>query len=541
MQNSLAELVNPCLNCRQRNVRCDGAEPVCNVCIRSGLLCQGYRDDVPSRGFSVSPVSPLISPFSGPGFTTGPPPMIQRVLSTIISNPVWLTSDPPGSASFFNSQTFDKSDPTPTKEDEEILALARRHFAIVPSTRPSVGTLQCFPTQKFWSNLTLDPGIVSNTLPFIISQYVRLLNLIAFRSPPSYLQDGLKMRAKTSNIIHSSMFLGANIIQALLDNFDRTDWDAFTRRIDRLRYQIDANPSQNSGLSEMENRLTGMIDLASLKFITADNASGYSLMKHAAPVFQQVARFYPVIWTRLGAISLPRAINLPNPEIGHFVWMDTIAAFIFGTRPLVHYDTTSESIKLGNRQFEWIYGCPEEFVVLLGRINAGRSSFGFKQSGSPANAWLNLETEIKDWIPFVDQSSESCISIVRLAVHECWRHVSFIYLYMGICGVNSADPRIDRSVRQIVQLLSTVKHRDSIDRHLFVPCLIAGIAARLEKQRSLVRKRIASFSAVKIWVLQGADFKSVLDHLWHGAAKGGRPVVWNDYVISRRAVLPIDE
>ncbi|KAG9075196.1 hypothetical protein FRC06_010226 [Ceratobasidium sp. 370] len=337
------------------------------------------------------------------------------------------------------------------------------------------------------------------------------------------------------------MLLGAKIIQALLDNFDRTDWNAFTRRIDQLHYQIDANPSQNLDFLEMVNRLSGIMDLASLKFITANSASGYSLIKHAAPVFRHVARSYPIIWTSLGTISLPHAINLPHPEIGRFVWMDTIASLIFGTRPLLRYGTTPERVRLGNRHLEWVYGCPEEFVVLLGRINAGRSSLGLEQSSPSSNAWPSLEAEIKEWVPLVDRSAESCTSVARLAVHECWRHILFIYFYMGICRANSADPRVDRSVRQIVQLLSTVKDRDSIGRHLFVPCLIAGIAARKERQRASVRMRIASFSATRIWVLQGADFKSVLDHLWHGAAKDGRAVIWDDYVVSRRAVLPIDE
>jgi hypothetical protein len=60
-------------------------------------------------------------------------------------------------------------------------------------------------------------------------------------------------------------------------------------------------------------------------------------------------------------------------------------------------------------------------------------------------------------------------------------------------------------------------------------------------QRALIRKRVASLSATRMWVLRGADFTSVLDHLWHGAAKNGRPATWDDYVASRRAVLPVDE
>ncbi|KAG8740718.1 hypothetical protein FRC12_015906 [Ceratobasidium sp. 428] len=348
------------------------------------------------------------------------------------------------------------------------------------------------------------------------------------------------MRVKASNIVHSSMFLGAKIIQALLDNFDRADWRGFTRRIDQLYRQIDLSPNSNSSILDLESRLTGVMDLAGFKFITADTPSGYLLMKHAAPLFHRVACCYPTIWTNSGSISLPRVINLPNPEIFRFVWMDTISALIFGTNPLLLYDSHLERVRFSQRQLEWMYGCPEEFVVLLGQLNAGRS-YRVGHNVFPSNSWSSLEVEIRGWVSPIEQSLESCTSVARLAVHECWRHTLLIYLYMGVYGVNSVDPRVDLSVRQVIQLLSTVKNEASIDRHLFVPCLVAGICARKEMQRALVRRRVASLSATKIWVIQGADFTLVLDYLWHGAAKNGRPVTWNDYVASRRAVLPIDE
>ncbi|KAG8682831.1 hypothetical protein FRC09_016501, partial [Ceratobasidium sp. 395] len=68
-----------------------------------------------------------------------------------------------------------------------------------------------------------------------------------------------------------------------------------------------------------------------------------------------------------------------------------------------------------------------------------------------------------------------------------------------------------------------------------------GVSTQSEKHRGLVRKSLAGLSAVKIWILQGTEALSVLDHLWHGPGKGGSPVSWEDYVASRRAVLSVDE
>lgn len=131
--------------------------------------------------------------------------------------------------------------------------------------------------------------------------------------------------------------------------------------------------------------------------------------------------------------------------------------------------------------------------------------------------------------------------MARLAVHESWRHALLIYLYMGVCGVNSADPRVESSVTQIVQLINVVKHKDSFDRHLFVPCLLAGACARQESQRSVIERQLSSLRASRMWVLRSADFTSVLEHLWHGVGKDGRATTWDDYVTSRRAVLPVGE
>ncbi|QRW11226.1 Fungal specific transcription factor domain [Ceratobasidium sp. AG-Ba] len=333
------------------------------------------------------------------------------------------------------------------------------------------------------------------------------------------------------------MFLGAKVFQALLDNFDQTDWRIFTSRIDQLHHQIQRGFNRELDRSEIEDRLAVVMDLGSFKFITSDSPSGYALTKHAAPLFWRAASCYPSIWTLSGSISLPDAISLPSPELSRFVWTDNLAALVFGTEPFFRYDANSRSTQRRNGQLEWVYGCPEEFMVLLGQITALRS-----WSGVPSpDRWSILASEIRSWTPSVDQSTGSCAAIARLTVHECWRHALLIYLYLAVYRTNSADSRVVSSVRQIIQLLGTVKIEDYIDRHLFVPCLIAGISSRKEVDRALVRERVAALSATKIWVLQGADFTSVLDHLWHGSARDGRPVGWEDYVRSRRRVLPVDE
>jgi hypothetical protein len=65
-----------------------------------------------------------------------------------------------------------------------------------------------------------------------------------------------------------------------------------------------------------------------------------------------------------------------------------------------------------------------------------------------------------------------------------------------------------------------------------------GACTPLETQRALVRDRLTSFDD-DMWLFRGPDYVPILDHLWHGAAANGRPVKWDDYIHSRRAVLPV--
>lgn len=68
----------------------------------------------------------------------------------------------------------------------------------------------------------------------------------------------------------------------------------------------------------------------------------------------------------------------------------------------------------------------------------------------------------------------------------------------------------------------------------------AGAAARKEKHRAVIRRKVQASRSVSACILRGADFVSVLDHLWLGVGAGGVPTTWDDYVSSRCATLPVE-
>ncbi|KAH7322343.1 fungal-specific transcription factor domain-containing protein [Rhizoctonia solani] len=492
-----------CKNCIDRGTICDGVEPICNTCIRDGLFCLGIELSFRVLSPTSRSLEPLDSVNSLNGTLNGITSSLRGTISAIISTPSWGSLTHPGANS--NNSSRDSS----------------------PSTA-------CLSTPR---TLTLDPRVESNTFPFVLSQYIRFIDKIAFRVPPPYVRDGIGLRLRSSTITFSAMSLGARIIQALIDNFDDTNWSTYANLVDRLYTHICAATNGMNGHSYIEGRLAGTIDLAGFKFITSDNAAGYELTRKATPTLLRLAYYYPEIWTEKGMIS-PSQVMLHNKyEIFHFIWVDNIAAMVLGTPTFLPYDTT-EAAHRSQLRMEWIWGCPEEFIIQCARMNMIRS---LERGRRNWGHWKNIETEIIEWEPIVEMSNDSRDAVARLAVHESWRHAMLIYLYMAVCGVNSADSRVDLSLNQIVKLVGTVKHTDSFDRHLFVPCLIAGACARRESQRALVEEKLSSLRATKMWFLRSADFTSVLEHLWHSTAKDGRATTWDDYVRSRRVILPVAE
>ncbi|KAG8706460.1 hypothetical protein FRC11_008212, partial [Ceratobasidium sp. 423] len=166
--------------------------------------------------------------------------------------------------------------------------------------------------------------------------------------------------------------------------------------------------------------------LAGFKFVTSDNAAGYELIQKATPTLLRLAYYYPEIWTKQGMISPSQVMAHTKFEIFNFIWVDNIAAMVLGTRTFLPYDTTAQA-HCSRLQVEWIWGCPEEFIIQCARINMTRSS---ERQHNGWDQWKDIEAEILGWQSAAEKSNDSRDAIARLAVQECWRHSMLIYLYM---------------------------------------------------------------------------------------------------------------
>ncbi|CAE7146367.1 unnamed protein product, partial [Rhizoctonia solani] len=97
---------------------------------------------------------------------------------------------------------------------------------------------------------------------------------------------------------------------------------------------------------------------------------------------------------------------------------------------------------------------------------------------------------LEEWNPRLEYGDRPELVMGRLAVQECWRHAVLIYFYMGMCGADSADPRVEASVRQVSQLSATIETDHPLETHIAIPCIVAAAAARKEKHRAILRKKL---------------------------------------------------
>ncbi|CAE6472868.1 unnamed protein product [Rhizoctonia solani] len=511
-----------CLTCRQRKKKCDEKKPECERCVVGGFDCLGYSHlgeasvSAPKRRSNEATQSAGIS---SPALTQ----------DELISN----ASPALGSSSYSGDQM--SWSPTPINMFSNSSMVDDVGFW--EQDQPNaVAPASIYEPKSIPSNPQLDPFDLDNMKNLILIQYTRLAHQIAFRPFPYPMELGLNnYLIRGSHLIYKTLYLGARISQAL---FDDTNWQGYISWIDTFHSRILGTQSAlvESNVSHLADRLAANCNLAVYAFMILNSSVGYTIFRKGAPIFLQLAAKFPELWKGDSAISLSRVLHAQRHELGKFALMDTVSALAFGIAPLIHYDTTpqEEDHNPGRYQFlEPVYACPIIVLMALARVNAYRASRLMDRGATNSEGLEECEAAVRNWKPRVDYNDQPSQLISRLAVQEAWRQAALIYLYMGMCEASSSDERVEPLVRQVAQLASTVEAGGPFETHLFVPSLIAGVAARKEKYRAILRKKIQASQKAYACLLRGADFSFVLDHLWHGLAKGGSPVTWDDYVNSR--------
>ncbi|KAG9124374.1 hypothetical protein FRC07_011843 [Ceratobasidium sp. 392] len=345
-----------------------------------------------------------------------------------------------------------------------------------------------------------------------------------------------------SHTTRSIIFIGYKVLQSLVDGTGAENLSFYVGWLNQLDQQLRSTSELQLSSMESQNRLSGMLELAFLKFNLSRSTSVYRLLLDSTPVFLQLA-LAETAWQpappKSTSVSLAHLFTSGCYELAHFALLDSLCSMLYALPQAVDYDTTVQPFGTDIHIVEWVYGCPVELQMVLADINA---RFNRSRAGKDFD-WQRMEQRLKSWKPAMSTSEEdqSWRAVARLAVQESWRHTLLIYLYMALCEITSDDARVQASVRQVFQLTSTVKPTEapSINIHLFAQYLVAGACARSETQRAVARERLGGGFDEGLMILRSSDFVPVLDHLWHGAAANGQPIRWSDYARSRQATLPI--
>ncbi|CAE7071844.1 unnamed protein product, partial [Rhizoctonia solani] len=392
--------------------------------------------------------------------------------------------------------------------------------------------------------ISVDAIMRESYVMFIVEEYLCHRVNLFFRPPPISMRGLLMAQMKRSRIMEF-MFLGAKIFQAFSGKSEDVAMRLCSHWVTWYASHVispDNPPNCYPSTQEVEDRLNELLELFTAQLIVQGTTAGYTTLRLALSSFLHLVSDDPDLWIEQGrsgmlCISLPAVLTSNRIETRRFVYHDVVYSLILGLPTIAEYDSAGFPIAPGATiPIQWIrgiHGIPVEMFVNIVEVSnwrAGRKDVDWAALEMRALAWKWRQVEI--------ESKESAEMIYRVAIQEAWRHATLIYIYMGMCEATSGDPRVQASVHQIVKLMGVIGDTH-LDVHFSVPALVAGIAARSERQRATILRTIKTFNGVRLWILRGRDFARVLKHLWNGPAARGTAIRWDEYVEARCKVLPM--
>ncbi|KAG8736274.1 hypothetical protein FRC10_009491, partial [Ceratobasidium sp. 414] len=343
-------------------------------------------------------------------------------------------------------------------------------------------------------------------------------------------RDFLVKRHLESDDTRHATTLVANIIYWLVNNpTDGDGFQALARLQARVRQKIASVSSSQSPPSDVRARealdaLYEMEEMICVQSFSTPLSHTIRLHKSAALAYRYACSEPP------GApVHLPAKLLQPESTFRHFPAMDILLSLSTCQPMVFRYDVTPlpdlgelDKISPG---LQWMHGIPDQFLVMLARMNMLREDFA-----PDVDPWIinDLETQITNFEPIVDRSINSYLAIARLTVQESWRQAMYIYLYMGLCGANTCDSRVKKALNEFVRILEGVTPRRTPDAFMLVPMIVAGIAARKQHNRTTIRRRMLGVRDCYQIGTSGGAAAQILDDLWSLSDSMRRPAVWAD-------------
>ncbi|QRW07232.1 Fungal specific transcription factor domain [Ceratobasidium sp. AG-Ba] len=418
----------------------------------------------------------------------------------------------------FYTETRDESDTEDEDEDAE---------GVMEAVRPILG---------------LDRDVPSNSLPYILSSYLRLMMRVLFEpmNKVDLTKDFLAQRCTMSDDMRYTVMRVATVADLLDKN-------------------VELAPENVSVVTPLENRLCSQLALVRTRLEVRPESYANDVfmaiwhmhelmlmqcfsgsMAFHVRMLHQVVSLYQLAYLEnpRAPIRLHSQLYHPNRILRHPLETDIILS-LSTCRPMIfEYDTTIQEPEHGTYPLgvQWKSGIPDQFLVMLAQMNTLRQDCAPNIAPGIIDG---LEAQIAGFEPSLGRSLESRLFIARMVVQECWRQFMYIYLYMGLCGANSHDTRVGKVLKRFIKVLDRVKPGRMPDAFLVTPMSLAGIAAHTDRDRNIIRQHFRSLSEYFQWGTYVNDAALILETIWATADAENRPAVWSDLRLACEAVTGI--
>ncbi|CAE6444940.1 unnamed protein product [Rhizoctonia solani] len=383
--------------------------------------------------------------------------------------------------------------------------------------------------------LSLDRNVESNILPFILNAYALWATQMMF-DPLRVVQIGrtyVFRQYATSDLARWKLKLVSDFTWTAGGStaHDLDDLPSFTIFQTHMCQQFIAATSTEHSREILDQTTATDIfvfahELFSMAFKYLPLSNILSLMRLGAPIFRRACP-----GSREEFVHLPSLLLQRNLSLRYFAAFDILMSVITNRPMFFRYNVAFTQEVPESKMYiqdylgmQWFYGVPDRLVVTLARMNALREDYG---DCVDATIIQELESEIANFQPVLRLLDEPTLMVCKLVVQECWRQAAYIYLYMGLCGANSLDPRVRLAQARFMELFQGAKPGRNPDVFLILPMIMLGVATHSTEEQDMIHRRMMNQPECSRQGTSGNDLLKILNEIWTRPKRLG-PVVWYD-------------
>ncbi|KAJ1311892.1 hypothetical protein OPQ81_010352 [Rhizoctonia solani] len=264
-------------------------------------------------------------------------------------------------------------------------------------------------------------------------------------------------------------------------------------------------------------RLDSMLEILGLQMDTQPLRDSTRSLTYTASIFRRACSEPPG-----KPINLPNILLGPSINLRYFATIDIFMSVITGQSTHFQYEVPF-SLELceqmyqwqlrGNYGLQWLYGFPDQFIMLFAWINTLSETPG---AGNDAGLISWIENQLPQIKVAIDESGDPSLRIGR----------------MVLCKVDARDSRVVSAQKGFMRLVRGVKAGRMPDVHLVTSMLVAGVATIEERDRETLRQRILNVRECADRGTGGNDIMMNLEDIWARTMDEGRAAVWLDLRIA---------